>query len=58
MATNPYINQKFTPEQDLVSDLSKEVIRAMGQDMVFVPRSLVDLDNIFGEDETSKFIKS
>ena len=58
MATNPYINQKFTPEQDLVADLSAEVIKSMGQDMVYVPRSLVNLDNVFGEDETSKFIKS
>ena len=55
MATNPYINQKVNSEQNLTEDLTIETIKAMGRDMVYIPRTLVNLDTIFGEDELSKF---
>ena len=55
MATNPYINQNVRAEQNLAEDITIETIRAMGRDMVYIPRTLVNLDTIFGEDEISKF---
>ncbi len=58
MATNPYIRQGNSNEQDLVEDLTVETIKAMGQDMIFIPRTLANLDEILGEDPTSTFTNS
>jgi hypothetical protein len=58
MATNPYIRQGNSNEQDLVEDLTIETIKSMGQDMIFIPRSLVNLDEILGEDTVSTFSNS
>ena len=58
MATNPYIRQGTSNEQDLVNDLTIETIKAIGQDMVFIPRTLANLDEILGEDATSTFSNS
>lgn len=55
MATNPYINQSVRSEQNLTEDLTIETIKAMGREMLFIPRTLVNLDTLFGEDEISKF---
>ena len=55
MATNPYFNQKSRPEQNVTEDITIETIRMMGQDMIYIPRTLVNLDELFGEDEISKF---
>tara|TARA_R110002012_G_scaffold197517_1_gene366055 strand:- start:88 stop:750 length:663 start_codon:yes stop_codon:yes gene_type:complete len=55
MATNPYINQRVNSEQNLTEDLTIETIKAMGRDMLYIPRTLVNLDTIFGEDELNKF---
>lgn len=55
MATNPYINQSVNSEQNLVEDLTIETIKAMGRDMIFMPRSFVNLDTLFGEDTINKF---
>ena len=55
MATNPYINQSVFTEQNLVEDLTIEIIKSMGRDMLYIPRTLVDLDLLFGEDTISKF---
>ena len=56
MATNQYFN-KFnnTAEQTLVQDLVDETIKIHGVDMVYVPRTLVNVDEIFGEDRQPKF---
>lgn len=58
MATNPYIRQGNSNEQDLVEDLTIETIKSMGQDMIFIPRSLANLDEILGEDTVSTFSNS
>jgi len=58
MATNPYIRQGTSNEQLLVEDLTIELIKSMGQDMIFIPRTLANLDEIFGEDTTSTFSNS
>jgi len=56
MATNQYFN-KFNnkAEQRLVDDLVVESIKIHGMDMVYIPRSLVNVDEIFGEDRLPKF---
>lgn len=55
MATNPYFNQKAPTEQNLVEDISIEMIRMMGQDMIYVPREMIKEDKIFGEAGKYKF---
>ena len=51
MATNQYFN-KFSnsAEQRLVQDLVDEAIKINGVDMVYIPRSVMNEDEIFGED--------
>lgn len=51
MAVNPYYNfHSFTSEQALISDLIVESIKQYGMEMKYVPRSVVALDNLYGED--------
>jgi hypothetical protein len=54
MARNPYFKE-YHGEQDLIEDLTIETIKSMGKDMIYIPRSLVNEDKLFGEDTTSKF---
>ena len=54
MARNPYFRD-YSGEQNVVEDLTIETIKAMGGDMVYIPRTLVNEDKLFGEDPTSKF---
>jgi len=54
MARNPYIRD-VNSEQKLVEDLTIETIKAMGRDMVYIPRKLQNEDSLFGEDTNSKF---
>ena len=56
MATNQYFN-KFSnsAEQRLVQDLVDEAIKINGVDMVYIPRSVMNEDEIFGEDRLPKF---
>ena len=59
MATNPYINTtNFGPEQNLVEGITIEIIQAMGQDCVYVPRKYLNIDKVFGEDPGSSFEKT
>jgi hypothetical protein len=59
MATNPYIsNYSNKGEQDLTESITIEVIQAMGQDCIYVPREYFSIDGIFGEDPGSSFTKS
>ena len=52
MATNPYFRKAVPAEQDLIDDLSIEVIKINGFDMVYLPRTLVREDELFGEDRS------
>ncbi len=56
MATNRYFNKfKATNEQTLVQDLVDETIKIHGVDMVYIPRTLGNEDEIFGEDKKPTF---
>jgi hypothetical protein len=53
---NRYFNhQVFTPTQKLAEDLVIEAIRAYGFIVYYMPKELVKLDEIFGEDGLMKF---
>jgi len=53
MATNPYFKE-YNGEIDLLDDLVVETIRAMGRDMIYIPREYLNRDIIFGEDTISQ----
>jgi hypothetical protein len=55
MATNPFFNQKSVPEQNVVEDITIEMIKMMGQDMIYVPREMINEDSLFGEAGKYKF---
>ena len=52
MATNPYFRKAVPAEQDLIDGLSVEVNKINGFDMVYLPRTLVREDELFGEDRS------
>ena len=54
MARNPYFKD-YTGEQDIVEELTIETIKTMGRDMVYIPRTFINKDELFGEDTVSKF---
>ena len=54
MATNPYFKE-YVGEQNLLDDLVVETIKAMGRDMIYIPREYLNRDIIFGEDTISEF---
>jgi len=54
MARNPHFKD-YSGEQNVIEDLTIEVIKSMGRDMVYIPRTLVNTDDLFGEDTQSKF---
>lgn len=58
MPINPYFTQGTTNEQNLVEDLIIESLKIYGKDLFYIPRTLVNVDNIFGEDRLSKFQNS
>jgi hypothetical protein len=58
MATNPYINTtSVSSEQNLIEGVTIEVIQAMGQNCVYVPRKYLNIDKLFGEDPGASFEK-
>ena len=54
MARNPYFKD-YSGEQNILEDITIETIKSMGRDMVYIPRTLVNTDDLFGEDVISKF---
>jgi len=54
MAINPYF-KKYSGDASIVEDLTIETIKAMGHDFVYIPRTLMNTDDLFGEDTSSKF---
>jgi len=56
MSTNLYFNNITShAEQELINDLTSEVIKMHGMDVFYIPRTIVKEDLIMGEDVLSKF---
>ena len=56
MATSVFFNNfSSSQEQTLIEDLVIESIRIYGHDCFYLPRSLVNKDNIYGEDSISEY---
>ena len=55
MPTNVYFDHGNTNEQRLYEDLIVEQLSIYGQDVYYLPRTLVNEDTILGEDTASKF---
>lgn len=53
--TNVYFTQGTRNEQYLVEDLIIESLRIYGQEVMYIPRTLVSKDEILGEDRLSQF---
>jgi hypothetical protein len=58
MARNVYFSHGTRNEQLLIEDLIIESLAIYGQDMFYLPRTLIAKDEILGEDRLSKFISS
>ena len=55
MPTNVYFDTGTKTEQHLYEDLMIEQLKIYGQDVFYIPRTLVKEDELFGEDTLSKF---
>ena len=55
MPTNVYFDNGTKPEQHLYEDLMIEQLKIYGQDVYYIPRTLVKEDELLGEDVLSKF---
>lgn len=58
MSTNPWFSDYYRPngkDQQLLNALTVECIKNKGRDLFYIPRELVALDKIYGEDKLSAF---
>lgn len=55
MPRNVYFSQAVQSEQHLYEDLIIESLKIFGQDAYYLPRTIINRDDIFGEDSSSKF---
>ena len=55
MAKNPYFKFGTNSEQNVVENLIIECLQIYGQEMFYIPRTLVSKDDILGEDRLSEF---
>ena len=55
MPRNVYFSQAVRAEQNLYEDLIVESLKIYGQDVYYIPRTLVNRDTILDEDPASKF---
>lgn len=55
MPRNTYFTQGSTGEQNLYENLLIEAIRIYGQDVYYIPRNIISVDEILNEDIESKF---
>ena len=53
--TNVYFSHGTKNEQYLIEDLIIESLRIYGQEVFYIPRTLVSKDNVLGEDRLSEF---
>ena len=54
MARNPYFKD-YAGEQNVTEDITIETIKAMGRDVVYMPRDSVNTDDLLGEDLSKRF---
>lgn len=55
MALNPYFdNKKVAGTQRLIDDMTREAIKATGIDVIYIVKTVDNIDSIFGEDNSSK----
>ena len=55
MSTNVYFSRGTPNEQHLSEDLAIAAIQIYGHDVFYIPRTLVNKDELFGEDALSRF---
>jgi len=55
MPRNVYFSQAVRSEQNLYEDLVIESLKIFGQDVYYIPRTLVNRDDILGEDPAGSF---
>ena len=55
MSTNVYFSKGTPNEQHLYEDLAIEAIQIYGHDVFYIPRTLVNKDELFGESALSRF---
>ena len=55
MPRNVYFSQAVKSEQNLYEDLIIESLKIFGQDAYYLPRTIINRDDIFGEDSSSSF---
>jgi len=55
MAKNLYFSDRVKSEQNLYEDIIIESLKIYGQDVYYLPRTLVNEDTIFGDDIPSRF---
>jgi len=58
MAVNRHITRGVRSEQNLLEDLTIESLKMYGQDVYYLPRTIVNEDTIFGDDIPSSFNSS
>jgi len=58
VATNQYFKNKVRSEQQLYEDIIIEALQMYGQDVYYLPRTIVNENRVFGEDVPSKFSNS
>ena len=58
MARSPHFSQKVKSEQNLYEDIIIESMKIYGQDVYYLPRTIVNENTILGEDVASSFTSS
>ena len=58
MARNIYFSEAVRSEQHLYENIIIESLKMYGQDVYYLPRTIVNENRIFGEDVPSKFNNS
>ena len=58
MARNIYFSDKVRSEQHLYENIIIESLKMFGQDVYYLPRTIVNENRVFGEDVPSKFSNS
>jgi hypothetical protein len=58
MAKSPFFNKSTESERQLYQDIITESIYIMGDNILYLPRTIINFDTLFGEDILSKYTDS